>query len=97
MIDDVYCPYCGKPQEVCHDDGQGYEEDVLHEQSCDDCGKYFTFTTSISFSYNAYKADCLNGGEHEMVPVSHFPPHWPDWVRCKNCGYEVKGDFVEVS
>jgi len=27
---DVECPYCGAEQEINHDDGQGYDEDVLH-------------------------------------------------------------------
>jgi len=66
MTDDVECPYCGKPQEINHDDGYGYEEDEPHNQECGDCGKVFAFTTSISFYYDAYQADCLNDGEHDM-------------------------------
>jgi len=34
MIETVNCPYCGAEQEICHDDGYGYEEDVLHQQEC---------------------------------------------------------------
>ena len=27
---DIECPYCGKGQDVCHDDGFGNAEDVAH-------------------------------------------------------------------
>lgn len=65
MFDDVECPYCGEDQEIDHDDGFGYEEGVSHEQECSDCDKTFVFQTSISFFYEGYKADCLNGSSHE--------------------------------
>lgn len=32
MSNDVECPYCGAEQEINHDDGQGYDEGVLHRQ-----------------------------------------------------------------
>ena len=44
---DVECPYCGKEQEICHDDGYGYDESEIYEQECDDCGRCYTYTTSI--------------------------------------------------
>ena len=88
--DDVECPYCGAGQDICHDDGYGYEEDMLHEQQCPECEKYFTFTTTIIFYYTSQKADCLNGGEHEMIDrPSTF---YPDRKLCKNCEYEDKGE-----
>jgi len=65
MSDDVECPYCGKDQEINHDDGFGYEEGVSHEQECGNCEKAFVFQTSISFYYESYKADCLNGSPHK--------------------------------
>lgn len=65
MCKDIKCPYCGKEQNIDHDDGYGYEEGVTHQQQCRRCGKNFVYTTHISFDYEASKADCLNDGEHE--------------------------------
>lgn len=95
MQDDIKCPYCGKEQEINHDDGYGYEEDIYHEQECCECEKIFTFQTSIHYYYTVRKADCLNDGEHEMERVSHYPEHYPNWERCKNCEHEIKGSFTE--
>ena len=91
---DVSCPYCGAGQEICHDDGQGYEESELHQQECSGCEKVFVFTTSISFYYSARKADCLNGGNHKMKPVRAFPLLWRDWARCTDCGEERAGEPI---
>lgn len=60
------CPYCNAPNEVCHDDGQGYEEGRSHEMTCNDCGKNFVFQTSINYCYSPEKADCLNGSPHRF-------------------------------
>ena len=95
MTEDVNCPYCGEGNEICHDDGYGYEEDKLHEQQCAECEKIFTYHTSIHFSYRAYKADCLNGSEHKYKKVNHLPQYWPNWVRCTECGHEVRGEYIE--
>lgn len=86
------CPYCGAGQEVCHDDGCGYEEDRLHEHECSNCDKTFTFTTSIIYCYKPYKSDCLNGSEHKLKKVNAYPPYFPDWVRCQECEYERRGE-----
>lgn len=91
MNKDVECPYCDNWQEINHDDGYGYEEDELYEQECNDCGKIFVYTTSITYYYEATKADCLNGGEHNLKPVEHSPKIFPNWLRCIDCGYEEKG------
>ena len=66
MSKDVECPYCEEWNEICHDDGFGYDEDRAHEMECDHCGKNFVFHTSISFHYEAGKADCLNGDPHNF-------------------------------
>lgn len=97
MYEDVECPYCEHPQDIDHDDGYGYEEDVRHEQSCEKCEKTFVYTTSVIYHYSAKRADCLNGGEHALEPVTHYPPHWPDWKRCKDCAHEDRGErFVST-
>lgn len=84
MSKDVECPYCGEWQEVCHDDGQGYAEDELHQQDCADCDKTFVFTTYISYSYESSKADCLNGGDHAYRKTM-TAPRWATRMRCEDC------------
>ena len=87
MTKDVECPYCEKWQDICHDDGFGYEEDEVHEQECDDCGKTFVFYTSISYDYESNKADCLNGGKHDLEKTHCYPKELSRWV-CKDCDYD---------
>lgn len=99
MHEDIKCPYCEHPQDIDHDGGSyGFEEDVAHEQECDQCEKTFVYTTSVSYYYDVRKADCLNGSAHTMEPVTHYPSHWPDWKRCADCAHEDKGaQFVSSS
>jgi hypothetical protein len=87
MTQDVECPYCEEWQEINHDDGQGYEEGVTHQQQCIHCDKIFTFTTSIVFYYEAEKADCLNGGEHIWKTTHTFPKFFTK-MRCQGCDEE---------
>jgi hypothetical protein len=97
MSDDVDCPYCNKPQEICHDDGYGYKEDRVHQQECGDCGKGFAYTTSVHFYYEAKQAPCFNGQPHQMEPVCSTGKNiWPDWKRCKVCDHEVRGEYKPV-
>lgn len=85
MIQDVKCPYCNSWQEIDHDDGVGYEENILHNQQCSNCSKYFTFTTSVLFSYESYKADCLNDAEHKYSPINTYPKEFTK-MECIDCG-----------
>lgn len=82
---DVECPYCGSEQDICHDDGYGYEEDQTHEQECADCGKSFAFTTALHFYYEAHQADCLNGAEHRYRPTMAVPRRYTK-MECQDCG-----------
>ena len=84
MSHDVNCPYCGKGQEICHDDGYGYVEDEVFSQECGDCGKTFVYTTSIHYYYEANKADCLNGSEHTFKPTHTYPRYYTR-MRCADC------------
>jgi len=99
MSDDVECPYCEEWQEICHDDGYGYEEDEVFQQECSDCGKVFTFTTAISFDYWAYKAPCKNGGDHKWVKIRGSPSKFfENKYRCDYCDErteKVEGGPVE--
>ena len=56
-MNDIKCPYCEHDQEVCNDDGFGYEENVNHEMECCECGKEFTFQTHVSFDYYPEKIE----------------------------------------
>lgn len=85
--DDLQCPYCGADNEVCHDDGFGYEQDTLHEIECNACEKYFVFSTCISFSYTAYAAPCLNDGNHTWKKTVTCPPEFAR-LRCTMCDAE---------
>lgn len=96
-MNDVNCPYCDAPQDICHDDGYGYEEDQIHEQECSNCEKVFAYRTCIILSYEAHKAECLNGAEHNFEPMHSFPNYFPDAKRCKDCGHEQRGEFDYAS
>ena len=85
-MSDVYCPYCGKAQDINHDDGYGYEEEMKHQQECVSCGKSFVFTTSISFYYEVEKADCLNGEPHKLKKTATIPAEYAK-MRCEVCGH----------
>jgi len=85
-MNDIKCPYCGCYQEVNHDDGQGYEEDVAHEHWCSDCEKNFVFFTSIMFYYDPRKADCLNGSNHRLEKSRTYPARYTK-MRCRDCDF----------
>lgn len=55
--EDVECPYCGKWNEINHDDGYGYESGRTYEQQCEHCGEDFNYTTEIDFYYEATKKE----------------------------------------
>jgi hypothetical protein len=84
---DVECPYCGKGVEINHDDGYGYDESKTHNQECSHCDKTFAYSTLISFDYDAWKADCLNGGEHKWKKTLTHPPCFARHI-CEDCGEE---------
>lgn len=84
---DIECPYCEHEQEINHDDGYGYEEDVNHEMECCNCDKYFTFQTVVTYHYTSEKADCLNDSEHRLSKTLTYPVEFSK-MRCKDCDYE---------
>ena len=89
MRNDIECPYCKKDIEICHDDGQGYEEGVAHKQECRECEKTFVFYTSTHHSYNPRTADCLNGSEHKWEPLCST---LKGRERCSDCDEERIAD-----
>ena len=84
---DFDCPYCGAPQEVCHDDGAGYTEGQRHEQTCHACDKTYVFETTIVLYYEPQKADCLHGSPHDLEITKTWPKKFAR-MRCKTCDYE---------
>jgi hypothetical protein len=84
---DVECPYCGTGIEICHDDGYGMEEEKLYEWQCHKCDKFFVFRICFDIEHTAYKADCLNGGEHDYKKICEYPSE-RTLVRCTMCGNE---------
>ena len=51
-----------------------------------------TYCMNRNVLNESFKADCLNDGEHELEKVEGHHYH-PDWVRCKTCEYENKGEL----
>jgi hypothetical protein len=84
-MSDINCPYCDAELYVCHDDGYGYEENVNHQMECHKCEKSFVFQTSISFYYEAERADCLNDGNHNWKK-NHTQPSYFTKMECSMCG-----------
>tara|TARA_B100000378_G_scaffold70854_1_gene54080 strand:+ start:12062 stop:12364 length:303 start_codon:yes stop_codon:yes gene_type:complete len=84
-MNDINCPYCDAELEVCHDDGEGYSEDELHQMNCSNCDKDFVFTTTIMFSYHPEKADCLNGSGHNFKRTHTVPRRYTK-MECTMCG-----------
>jgi transposase-like protein len=86
-MSDMQCPYCEADQEVCHDDGQAYDESARHEHRCTKCKKTFVFTTTICYHYEPAQADCLNGADHQLKMSKSYPARHSIF-RCKDCDYE---------
>lgn len=84
---DLECPYCNKEIDICHDDGFGYQEGVKHQYECHHCNKSFVFETSLSYYYEAEKAECLNNGAHDYQLTKTFPKEFSK-MRCSICGKE---------
>lgn len=94
MESDLECPYCGNEQDVCNDDGHGIDESETHQEQCLSCLRHFVFYSSHSISYTASKADCLNGKPHKFRKLMVL--HYPDWVKCKDCGHEERGRYCDL-
>jgi len=93
MSNDLECPYCEKWNEVCHDDGQGYEEGKNHEMQCAHCRKNFVFQTAISYDYAPEKADCLNGSPHNFRDWNRLWEQAGEVLEqrhCKDCDYRER-------
>lgn len=82
-MSDLQCPYC---EESLSDPDDCYEEDEVYEHQCRNCEKHFAFSLSYSRYYDAWKADCLNGAEHDWKEISAWPPEvYANKRRCSVC------------
>lgn len=90
MSHDLNCPYCDAEIEICHDDGNGMDEDKTHQDECHECGKKFIFHTNISVDHYPDKAPCLNDeAPHEWRKVvSSWNPPGKVTYRCTVCSEE---------
>ena len=87
-MSDVNCPACGEGQYIIHDDGQGYEEEMEHEQDCTSCPETFKYFTSISYCYEVFCS-----GEHNME--QSITPGCSDMWSCEQCDYfEVRKERI---
>ncbi len=94
-MSDVKCPYCGLDQEICHDDGYGYQEDETFEQMCGHCEMSFSYTTSILFYYDAAQAPCMNDGNHKWAATFTYPRDYSKW-RCEYCDQKERMDKGDI-
>lgn len=89
------CPYCEKEIEDpddCHDPNEN------HEWECPHCEKNFIFTIEYYPTYSSYKADCLNGGEHNLKDIAGVPKwFFAGKYRCKDCDHEHTDKLERVT
>jgi hypothetical protein len=81
----VECPYCEAEFEVCQDDGHATDESETYEQECHYCEKTFALQVAIHWDFNGHKAECMNGGPHNLVEIMSTA-HWHvGYKYCKDC------------
>ncbi len=95
MSKDVECPYCGADNEICHDDGYGYDEGVLYHQQCSKCDRTFAYETSIEISHEAFAAPCIDDGNHKWEET-HTIPRCFRKLRCLDCGEEKEIEGIQA-
>jgi hypothetical protein len=84
MRNDVECPYCGAGMEIDYS-GRVGREDKIYDRECDGCGKTFAYDVTITISHTAWKAPCLNGGEHNWWCERRHPLEYSR-MKCAVCG-----------
>jgi len=79
----LVCPYCDKE---CEADCESNEPDRVYEHECENCEKNFVYTLDYTVHYSEQQAPCLNGAEHEWVPVRGWPERaFAGKQRCQHC------------
>lgn len=87
-MSELECPYCDHSFEHVLDNSD-YDQDRLHECQCPKCEKYFVFNTFILYHHETFKADCLNGSEHDWKLAKTYPREFSN-MKCKTCDKERK-------
>ena len=88
--EEIECPYCEHAYDLNHDDGAFYNNGEREATECPNCEKKFLVYSSMSWDFDAEKADCLNDGNHQWVK-EHSKPNietYPDLAareRCETC------------
>ncbi len=91
---DVTCPYCdfGFDDNDFGENGSG----TLYELRCPDCKKIMMAQYELWPSFDAYKAPCLNGGNHKFEEIKAGHSAFVKYKRrCKHCNYEIIIDKVK--
>jgi len=97
-IEDIICPYCGKYNEVCNDDGHGIAEDTLYQDECIHCEKSYVFTSRISMEYYPKTANCLNGSEHEYKETNSYPKYITrmECITCEEIRSPTEKEWFDI-
>ena len=86
----IECPYCGEKH-----DGDGYDVSTIQRQECSGCGKNFAYKTTISISYEAFAAPCINGNAEHDWKETHSIPRCFRKLRCSVCGEEKEIEGIK--
>lgn len=91
-MDTLECPYCQHDNSAPDD---CYEQDTLYETECRECDKVFMFNISYIPYYEGYKADCLNGSQHEFMWIFGQPRfHFVNQRTCRMCDKKNGLDWI---
>ena len=89
--EEIECPYCEHAYDLCHDDGAFYEDGKREEEECPNCSKLYLVNSSMHWSYEGEKAECLNDGNHMWVNcysesnIKNYPA-LANKQECEVCG-----------
>lgn len=64
------CPYC---EIVFNEPNEHLAPGERSETDCPECEKYFAYAIRYEIITTSYKAECLNGGEHEWTTQTCYP------------------------
>lgn len=89
------CPYCGAEVGISPQGhinwGINWGINKTYKQECPECGKTFLCDIVPDYTTDSRQAPCLNGGRHDLRPMSGLPKkHFKDKCRCACCGLIVK-------
>ncbi len=86
-MSDYECPYCGAEHDYTND--EPFQQDETWDQECPSCEKSFRMRGWYTENYDTWKADCLNGAQHNFEQMAGYPKEWfIGKFRCKDCGKE---------